>query len=380
MVLGESIFLPTGELLLAAGYRLTETYRKRLKQLGFTTVHIQVEGTEDVIPENIISDHVQRELDVAVGKTSDSVRSLMRVKRAGLENFRKILRENRKYLNKYIAGAGMNATIESLLDEILNQPSVVVNVSTLQKANADLFSHAVAVTVTALCIGRKYHFSYEELKQLAMGAINFDLGLAALPPELLEKKDNWSPEEFAQYRQHPVYGYLMLSQNPTIAPTSAAIALMHHEHQDGSGYPRSLKGENRPPIKDFSRKRVIHRFAEIVAVADMYDQLTTNRLGPAISVRDAMKKLIGQAGTVLNSDIVKTLTSIVPILPVGARLRIVNAPAAQLIGYYGVVAKINPDNIEEPQIILYETRKKQRIRPIMIDLNKHKGFALELIT
>ena len=54
MILGRSIFLPTGELLLAAGYLLTERYRTRLKQMGFSTVYIQVEGTDDVIPESII--------------------------------------------------------------------------------------------------------------------------------------------------------------------------------------------------------------------------------------------------------------------------------------------------------------------------------------
>jgi HD-GYP domain-containing protein (c-di-GMP phosphodiesterase class II) len=160
------------------------------------------------------------------------------------------------------------------------------------------------------------------------------------------------------------------------------VALQHHEHQDGTGFPRGIKGENRPPLKDFSRKNVIHRFAEIVAVADVYDMLITGRphcFGKH-KVQDALKRVIEMGGKHLNSEIVKALISIVPIYPVGARIRVVNAPVPQLVGYQGVVARDNPTNLDLPQIILYETRNHQSIKPFLIDLAQHKGFVFELIT
>jgi len=165
-----------------------------------------------------------------------------------------------------------------------------------------------------------------------------------------------------------------------VAPTSAAVALQHHEYQDGTGFPRNIHGENLAPLKDFSRKNLIHRFSEIVAVADTYDMLTTGRMGPRFDVRQAIRKVIEMGGEKLNKEIVKALTSIVPIYPVGARIRIVNAPSSQLVGYQGVVAKDNPENLENPQIILYETKNHQKVKPILIDLADHTGFQLELIT
>ncbi|MBD3316241.1 MAG: hypothetical protein GF344_10670 [Chitinivibrionales bacterium] len=381
MVLGKSIFLPNGELLLAAGFRLTERYRNRLKQLGFTTICVQVEGTDDIIPETIINEHVQREISASVGKTAEGIENLLRTKRKGVEDMRRLIQDRRDHINKFIAGSGMTGTIESIIEDILNQPSVVLNLSSLQSKGNNLLSHAVAVTVTALCIGRKYRFTHEELKQLALGAINLDLGLVALPPEIVQKKMlDFSSEEMEQYRQHTVYGYLMLSQNPAITPTSAAVALQHHEWQNGKGFPRGMKGENRPPRRDFSRKGVIHRFSEVVAVADTYDMLTTGRMGPKLSTSQAIRKLIEIAGSMLNSDIVKTLVSIVPLYPIGARIRVVNSPITQLSGYYGVVAKIDPTELCEPQIILYETRNHQRVKPILVDMRKHQGFTLELLT
>ncbi len=381
MVLGRSIFLPTGELLLAAGYRLTERYRTRLKQMGFSTVYIQVEGTDDIIPENIISEHVQRDLSVSVNKSTTELKSSFSIRQEGRQTIRKMIRENKQYLNKYLNNSGLLNAVEKMIDEILNQPSVVLNMAALQRAGNDLFSHAINVAVIALSIGRKFHLSYEEMKQLALGAINFDLGLIAIPKEIRDKNGKFdSQEEKEIYTQHTVYGYLMLSQNPSIAPTSAAVALQHHEHQDGTGFPRNIRGENLAPLKDFSRKNLIHRFSEIVAVADTYDMFTTGRMGPMLDLRKAIRKIIEMGGEKLNKEIVKTLTSIVPVYPVGARIRVANAPSSQLIGYHGVVARDNPEDIENPQIILYETKNHQKVKPILIDLSDHTGFQLELIT
>ena len=382
MVLGESLFLPTGELLLAAGYRLKDRYRKRLKELGFYSVLINVEGTESVIPETIISAHIQREMAVSLNSTTQNIKEALPVRQQGIRAIQRMIKDNKQYLNKYILNSGVLRALEHFIDEILSQPSMVLNVSVLSKSPGDLFTHAINVMVTALCLGRKFRFSYDEMKQLGIGAINYDLGLVAVPEAILEKQGDLTEEEYRIYEQHTVFGYIMLSQNPSIPPTSSAVALQHHEHQNGTGFPRGIKGENRPPLKDFSRKNVIHRFAEIVAVADNYDMLITGRngYGHKHTVRDALKKIIQMGGARLNSEIVKTLVSIVPVYPVGARIRIINAPVPQLVGYNGVVAKDNTDCLEQPQIILYETRNHSRVTPVLIDLAKHKGFTFELIT
>jgi HD-GYP domain-containing protein (c-di-GMP phosphodiesterase class II) len=381
MILGESLFLRTGELLLAAGYRLKERYRRRLVELGFTSVLVEVEGTESVIPETVISTHVQREMALSLTKSSKDLADTLNIHDQGSRTVQKMIRENKHHLNKFIMGAGMVHALDKFIDDILGQTSIVLNMSELSKTQGELFTHAIAVTIIALCLGKKFRFSYEEMKQLGLGAINCDLGMVAVPKPILEKTDALTGEEELMLRQHTVFGYLMLSQNPAIPPTSAAVALQHHERQDGSGYPRGIKGENRPPLKDFSRKKVIHRFAEIVAVADTYEMLTSGRphYGDPHSAQDAIKTVIQSAGTKLNSEVVKMLVSIIPLYPTGARVRIVNAPVPQLAGYLGVVSKNDPSNLEQPTLVLYETRNHQRIKPIMIDTSKHTGIQFELI-
>jgi HD-GYP domain-containing protein (c-di-GMP phosphodiesterase class II) len=384
MVLGESIFLPSGELLLAAGYKIKERYRDRLKQLGYQAVLIQIEGTESVMPESTISDAAQREMNSSLDTSSKELTSaISSFKNKSSEKVRDIIKENHLYLNKYIMSSGMVKALDQFVNEIMSQPAIVLNLSAMQQTQNGLLSHAMNVTVTSLCIGKRYKFSYEEMKQLGIGALNYDLGMIGLPKELVEKKhSDFDETDKKLYNQHTVFGFLMLSQNHAIPSTSAAVALQHHETQDGKGYPRGIKGDNRPPLKDFSRQNMIHRFAEIVSVADAYDQFVSGRplegIGPH-DVNQATKKLISLSDAKLNSDIVKTLLSIAPVYPVGARIRITQAPSPQLIGYYGVVAKDNPMNLETPQIIIFESKNHQKIKPIMIDLAKHKGFTLELV-
>lgn len=255
MVLGESIFLPSGELLLSAGQQIKERYRRRLREMGFLNVMVQVEGTEDAVPETTVSQESQREMAGALSRSTKDLSShFAKLRRKGVDSVEQILRNNKKELGAFVMNSSVTATLEKFVEEILQQDDVVLNLSAMKQLNEDLFKHTMNVTITALCIGRKYHLSYDELKQLGIGALNYDLGLVTIPQEIYDKDDPLSEEDNKVLKQHPVHGFYLLSGNSSIPPTSAAAALQHHEHQNGTGYPRGIKGENRPPLKDFSRK------------------------------------------------------------------------------------------------------------------------------
>jgi HD-GYP domain-containing protein (c-di-GMP phosphodiesterase class II) len=384
MLLGESIYLPSGELLVAAGYRIKERYRNRLIDMGYKSLLIQVEGTEEVQPESTVNESVQRDMGAALDSSSKGLNSAIQdFRNQSAAEVKELIKRNKQHLNKYIMSSGMGKALEQFIEDIMSQSAVVLNLSALRQTQSSLFEHALNVTITALCIGKKYKLAYDEMKQLGIGALNYDIGLITLPKELLDKTpETFAEQELALYHQHTIFGYLMLSQNHLIPPTSAAVALQHHEFQNGEGFPRNIKGDNRPPLKDFSRQNMIHRYAEIVAVADVYNACLSGRVLMGIQqmdVRMALRDVIRRGGEELNSDIVKTLTTIVPIFPVGARIRIINAPTPQLIGHYGVVARDNPNCLETPQIIIYETKNHQKIKPILIDLYRHSGFTLELV-
>lgn len=384
MVLGETISLPSGKMLLNAGYNVTERYRSRLKEMGLKTLLIQEPGTEEVVPDTLISDAKVQEMGSQLDESEKELTSVLnKFKNDHLKtDVTKQIFENRKDLNKFIMNSTTAKQLEGIIEEIMGEPEIVLNLAAQNRNDSSFLRHSINVAITSLCLGRKHQFSYDEIKQLGIGALNYHMGLLALPDEIIRKKASLSEEEKKEFKKHTIYGYMMLSQTQHIPPTSAIVALQHHEQQNGKGYPLSLKGKNALPKKDLSQTHVIHRFAEIVSIADMYHRMLPDDAEPnAIHIKNALANLIKLSGEWLNKEIVKTLTTIVPIYPIGTRLRIVESPVPKLKQYIGVVSKDNPNDITKPVILLYQTLFKERVNPpIVIHPEKVPGLKFEVIT
>ncbi|MBA7592602.1 hypothetical protein ES708_34791 [subsurface metagenome] len=184
------------------------------------------------------------------------------------------------------------------------------------------------------------------------------------------------------YREHPTFGYLLLSKSPLVTPVEKQIVNQHHECQDGSGFPIGLTGQNLPPKKDVARegKGQIYRLAEICSVADAFDNMVYNPNEDDLKAPDqAIKEIISKSGTVFNKDVVQTLLSVVPYYPIGAGIKVIDIVDPNLIGCRGVVAKINKDNINKPVIILTHDKFLKKIKPSVIDTSRLKTINLKLI-
>ncbi len=114
-----------------------------------------------------------------------------------------------------------------------------------------------------------------------------DVGKIGIPDLILLKQGRLSPEEFEVMKRHAVLGYELLKDSgSTIMQAGAEIALSHHEKYDGSGYPKGLKGKDIPV------------FGRIVAVADVFDALTSARpYKQAWSLEEACQLLNDGRGT-----------------------------------------------------------------------------------
>lgn len=108
--------------------------------------------------------------------------------------------------------------------------------------------------------------SLQKQELLLEAAPMHDIGKVGIPDAILLKPGRLTPEEFVIMKQHAAIGYELLNANSApLLKIAAEIALTHHEKYDGSGYPNSLSGENIP------------LFGRIVAVADVFDALTSER-------------------------------------------------------------------------------------------------------
>ena len=144
----------------------------------------------------------------------------------------------------------------------------------LEARDDNTSSHSLNVTKYSMLLGEKLGLDEEKLRALSQGALLHDLGKIGIPDDILKKPGNLDESEFEVIKKHPMLTSDILDTLET-SDHFAAIARSHHERWDGSGYPDGLNGEDIPLL------------ARIVAIADAWDAMTTNRV-----YRDAMSENI----------------------------------------------------------------------------------------
>lgn len=156
-------------------------------------------------------------------------------------------------------------------------------------------SHNIRVARLCVHIGREMSMSAPELRLLARAGLLHDIGKLGIPAEVLEKHSPLDESEWLLMRTHPEMGLNLLDRAGQSSREVLAV-LYHHERLDGSGYPYGLKAEA-IPIE-----------ARIVAVADTYDALTSDRpYRPACSQADARRVLVEEASSRLDERAVSAL-------------------------------------------------------------------------
>lgn len=127
------------------------------------------------------------------------------------------------------------------------------------------YAHSVNVSLLCHAIGEWVGYGGEDLTLLTMSGLLHDIGKLRIPEELVKKPGELTDEEFAQIRKHSIYGYEILKEQKFDVRVRSA-ALLHHERCDGTGYPGGILS------------REIDSFAKIVAIADVYDAMTSDRV------------------------------------------------------------------------------------------------------
>jgi putative nucleotidyltransferase with HDIG domain len=125
-------------------------------------------------------------------------------------------------------------------------------------------SHSRRVAAISAQLAGALGLPPNEQARVRRGALLHDIGKLGVPDAILLKPGPLTESEWVSVRQHPIYAYEMLQPIPHLRPV-VEMPYCHHEKWDGSGYPRRLKGDEIPLS------------ARIVAVADVWDALTSNR-------------------------------------------------------------------------------------------------------
>ncbi len=139
----------------------------------------------------------------------------------------------------------------------------------------------------------------DRLLHFRRGALLHDIGKLVIPDSILLKPGPLTSDEMDVIKEHPVFAYQLMTAIPFLHP-AISIPYCHHEHWDGSGYPRGLRGEEIPLE------------ARIFTIVDVWDALTSDRpFRKAWSKEEALRYIQEQSGKLFDPQLVDDFTSII---------------------------------------------------------------------
>jgi len=321
MLLGKSIYNENSTLLLKQGLIIKQQYIDKIIELGIQGIYIEDHISKDIEIKNVIDDELRLH---TVRKIKDIF--------IDMKDDMKGVEENFKIVNMHI---------EDIVDELINNKDAIINMVDIKLFDDYTFFHSVNVAILSIIMGIALNLSRDELNKLGLGALLHDIGKVFIHKECLNKKGKLTDDEFAQMKKHPEDGYKYI-KSKFIFPSQASMAILqHHERYDGTGYPNQLAGTD------------ISLFGRIVAIADVYDAITSNRPYRAgILPSKAMEYIMGGSGYHFDYDLISIFVRKVAAYPLGTCVKLSN-------GLVGIVVENYPDASTRPKIRLIDDTSEE---------------------
>ncbi len=238
--------------------------------------------------------------------------------------------------------------IHEVIQELARRDYLLIYLTDIRQKQDYLYGHCVDVGVLAVALGMAMGLPREEVYVLGIGGLLHDYGKIVVDNAILEKNGPLTPDEFEQVKRHAAVGYNILRTETKVDSRIALMALQHHERVDGRGYPWMTARDE------------IHPLARIVAVADVYDALITDRVyRPRITAHEAVKIVNAGSGTQFDPEVVAAFNRITVPYYIGSAVQLDN-------GVAGAVLRINSSNPARPVVwtrqgivnLLYEPERK----------------------
>jgi HD-GYP domain-containing protein (c-di-GMP phosphodiesterase class II) len=239
--------------------------------------------------------------------------------RAGLKNYVKAVDVVRDCGNRIQARRGFESrkakrVVYNLVDLCIDEGFSFMGLSNIKNYDEYTFNHSVNVCIISIEFGKNLGLSKKQLGELGVAALFHDYGKLAIPREILNKPGRFEPEEWELMKSHPIQAVktLLSVQGFEGSDIKRMIAAFeHHRNYDCTGYPQT--GVRKP----------LNFYSKIVAIADAYDAMTTNRVYQrALLPTAALKVLMDGAGTKFDPLLVKAFVNTVGIYPVGTLLKL----------------------------------------------------------
>jgi len=270
MIIGKDIYSASDYLIAGEGAALTDRMITRLK---FYSVEEIVIVTPESLRKKEKKKPVFKNKPVIVPegtsyvgriKASSEYRNFSTTFYSSFVSYKEQLNEiiqNKAPLNT----ENMLADVSKIFASCKNPNSLLDMMMCIRNLDDATYVHSMNVALICNLFAHWLKYDKEEMEALTLAGLLHDIGKMLIPPSIIKKPGKLTDDEYRVIQEHPLLGYNIL-KDQNIDPRIAKAALQHHERCDGKGYPNKLTLNEIEP------------FAKIVAIADVYDALTANRV------------------------------------------------------------------------------------------------------
>lgn len=320
MKIDQTIADSTERILIKRGTVLDVYLIDALRKMGITGVYIR-EGEEEI--DRSLCMEKDAEIPLATQLTIDKITVADRAKVELSESVRNRVAEGMAFLYNNTESEKFVDTTESitkdLLEAIEENNAIAVDVSTLKVCDEYTFKHSVDVATMSMVVAKKLGLTREEVYNTGIAGLLHDIGKSKIPNEILNKPTKLTSAEFRIMKKHPRYGYDILKKNPGISEVVREAVLQHHEKINGKGYPMGVGSFQICP------------YAKILAVADIYDALVTERpYKMGFSPRDAVEMIMAMTEE-LDMYALRGFLNSVILYSVGSTVTLSNGEQARVV-------------------------------------------------
>lgn len=285
---------------------------------------------------------------------------------AELAQARLIREQARQFVRDIQADIRAGASVDSrdaselvvqMIASVSRNPDALIWFTNLKNRDEYTALHSMNVCMLAVALATAMGEPESNIEEMGVGALLHDVGKLKVPLDILNKPATLTDNEFAEMKRHPEYGVEILREGTQLSRESMRIVLEHHERMNGRGYPAGLVGDQ------------ISHYSQIVAIADVYDAMTSDRVYKSgRAPQDAMKTMAAVPGD-FNAELLERFVTTLGAYPVGSLVELNT----------GEVGFVLPSEHrgDKPTILVVLDHKKRRYFPQRVrDLNQFPKFRI----
>jgi putative nucleotidyltransferase with HDIG domain len=333
MMLARSVFSDSGKILLQQGMLLTQELIVSLIKWRIDAVNIMLPYASRSSRRRVFSVYIDTLR--LVTETFETVRTFREVPVAKCKEL-----------------------VDNYIELLANVVGVVDILHDVKSHSEYTFAHSLNVAILSGILGKWMGLKGQKLKDVILAGLLHDIGKMLIPRTILDKPGKLTDAEMAIIRTHPGHSFQLLAGYAEIPDEVKAGIFQHHEREDGSGYPLGAQGGE------------IHVYAKIVAVADIYDAMSTERVYrrkiPPLVVAET---ILDQMRDKLNPQICLTFLESLHSYWLGSSVLLSNGSKAKVV-LLNDLLRIRPIvQLENGEIINLEGNRSLEVVAVLDEVN-----------